>query len=191
MSSGRGRKGLREKPTYGTTLLGMQKDPAASSSGTATEPDFLPESQSQGRSPHTTHQSMPPPPPYVPPPQYPQHPPQPQPPQEDAAPAPAVAPAPGAVPGGIHQDFMPPDAQYARFTVEDLIQMLGRNGLPIIDPYRLPNTYSFCVCNIGPASKELFYWGIFFFRRLFTVTECTLYRYVHFLSCCPWTYCSC
>ncbi|KAH0939302.1 hypothetical protein HID58_006763 [Brassica napus] len=70
MSSARGRKGLREKPTYGTTLLGMQKDPAASSSGTATEPDFLPESQSQGRSPHTTHQSMPPPPPYVPPPQY-------------------------------------------------------------------------------------------------------------------------
>ena len=123
----------------------MQEYPAASSSGTAAERDFVPESLSQGRSPHTTHQSMPPPPAYVPPVSYmppPHHHPQPQPPQEDVAPSPADAPAPGAVPGGIYSDLMvPPDAPYARFTVEDLIQMPGREGLPIIHPNRPPNTY--------------------------------------------------
>ncbi|KAG2255889.1 hypothetical protein Bca4012_092914 [Brassica carinata] len=75
----------------------MQEYPAASSSGTAAERDFVPESLSQGRSPHTTHQSMPPPPAYVPPVSYmppPHHHPQPQPPQEDVAPSPADAPAP-------------------------------------------------------------------------------------------------
>ncbi|CDY50100.1 BnaA10g27830D [Brassica napus] len=95
--AGGGRKKLRNRPTYGTTLLGGQKDP---------------------KSPQMTQKSMPP-----------LHPPD-------------TAPAPVAVPGGIHPDLMvPPDSPYDRFTVEDLIQMPGRKGLPSIDPVHPANTF--------------------------------------------------
>lgn len=109
---------LRDRPTYGATFLGRQDDSSDSSSGTASTPEFVHESQSQGRSEQTNHQSMPPPhrlPLYVPPPQ-------PQPHPHDAASAPEATPAPAAALRGIHPDLMvPPDAPYARFTVEDLL----------------------------------------------------------------------
>ena len=78
-------------------------------------------------------------PPYVPPPHHPQRP---QAPPHDVAPTPEADPAPTAAPGGIHPDLMvSPDASYARFTVEDLLQMSSREGLRIIDPDRPPKTY--------------------------------------------------
>ncbi|KAH0905995.1 LOW QUALITY PROTEIN: hypothetical protein HID58_037822 [Brassica napus] len=55
--AGGGRKKLRNRPTYGTTLLGGQKDPSASSSCTVSTPDF---SQYQRKSPQMTQKSMPP-----------------------------------------------------------------------------------------------------------------------------------
>ena len=67
---------------------------------------------------------MPPPPLplYVSPAPYEPLPQQPRPSPPDAASAPDAAPAPS--PGGIHPDLMvPPDAPYARFTVEDLLQL--------------------------------------------------------------------
>uniref|UniRef100_M4FGT0 Uncharacterized protein n=1 Tax=Brassica campestris TaxID=3711 RepID=M4FGT0_BRACM len=116
--AGGGRKKLRNRPTYRTTLLGGQEDPSASSSGTVSTPDFVHESQSQRKSPQMTQKSMPPLHPHD------------------------TAPAPVAVPGVIHPDLMvPPDSPYARFTVEDLIQMPGRKGLPSIDPVHPANTF--------------------------------------------------
>lgn len=92
---GGGRGILRDRPTYGTTFLGVQDDPSApSSSGTVPAPEFVHESQSQRRSPLANQQSMPLPASYVPPPQHLQHPPQPHPPPPDASPAPDAAPAP-------------------------------------------------------------------------------------------------
>lgn len=98
---GGARRILRDRPTYGTTFLGVQDDPSApSSSGTVPAPGFVHESQSQRRSLQANQQSMPlpasyvPPAPYVPPPQHLQHPPQPHPPPPDASPAPDAAPAP-------------------------------------------------------------------------------------------------
>ncbi|KAF2606676.1 hypothetical protein F2Q68_00044658 [Brassica cretica] len=98
---GGGRRILRDRPTYGTTFLGVQDDPSGpSSSGTVPAPEFVHESQSQRRSPQENQQSMPlpasyvPPAPYVPPPQHLQHPSQPHPPPPDASPAPDAAPAP-------------------------------------------------------------------------------------------------
>lgn len=126
----------------------MPNDPSASSSSGVSAPDFVPENQSQGISLQTqTQQSLPPPPQFVPPrlfippPQHLHHPPQPQPHPQDAAPPPEPAAAPAGNPGGLHPDLMLPlDAPYARYTVEDLLQILGRKGLPIIDPDRPLNT---------------------------------------------------
>lgn len=69
-----GRKRIRNnaaRPSYADTFLG-QTDPSASSSGTASAQEHVPESQSQGKSPKTIPPSMPrpPPAPYVPPAQY-------------------------------------------------------------------------------------------------------------------------
>ena len=69
-----------------------------------------------------------------------------------AAPAPAPAPAPPApdapapgaapAPAQLHPDLLvPPNLPYARYTVEDILQMPGRGGLFIIDPDRPPNTF--------------------------------------------------
>lgn len=91
-------------------------------------------------------QSMPPPPLYVTPSQHPQHPLQPQPHLPDvvlpSASVPGAAGAPATALGGLHPDLIvSPDVPYTRFTVEDLLQMSGREGLPIIVPDRPPNTY--------------------------------------------------
>ncbi|KAG2322726.1 hypothetical protein Bca52824_015939 [Brassica carinata] len=68
MSTTRGRKRLR-RPSYETTFLGGQTDRSASTSGTATQSETVPESQSQERSPAASA-PLPPwvtPAPYVPP----------------------------------------------------------------------------------------------------------------------------
>ena len=81
--------------------------------------------------------SVPPPAPFVPP-QHPHHPPQHQAHPQNAAAAPDPPAAPAA---GLHPNLMvPPDAPYAMYTVEDLLQMPGREGLTIIEPDRPPNT---------------------------------------------------
>ncbi|XP_056850723.1 uncharacterized protein LOC130500045 [Raphanus sativus] len=143
-------------PTYGNIFFGGQYDPSSSSSGTATDQDFVPENQFHGRSPRTTFQQsmpfppsfIPPPPPYVTPPQHPQLPPQPQPPLPDAVPPPlaGATPSPAAAPGCLHPDLMvPSDAPYAKFTVEDLLQMPDREGLrrtiALHDPFQTIKSY--------------------------------------------------
>ncbi|KAG2323112.1 hypothetical protein Bca52824_016325 [Brassica carinata] len=67
--STRGRKRLRG-PSYETTFLGGLTDRSASTSGTATQSETVPESQSQERSPAASAPLPPwgPPAPYVPPP---------------------------------------------------------------------------------------------------------------------------
>ncbi|KAL0876034.1 hypothetical protein Bca101_025739 [Brassica carinata] len=62
MSTPRGRKRLR-RPTYESTFLSGQTDHSASTSGTATQSETVPESQSQERSPDAAA----PLPPWVPP----------------------------------------------------------------------------------------------------------------------------
>ncbi|KAL0741745.1 hypothetical protein Bca4012_083258 [Brassica carinata] len=68
------------------------------------------------------------PPPYQPPHQVPQ---------------PAAYQPPHQAPAapGLHPDLLvPPNAPYARYSVEDILQMPGREGLPILDPDLRPNT---------------------------------------------------
>uniref|UniRef100_M4F350 Uncharacterized protein n=1 Tax=Brassica campestris TaxID=3711 RepID=M4F350_BRACM len=152
MASSRKRiRNIAAVPSYADTFLGPS-DPSAFSSGTASTQEHVPVSQSQGRSPQYAHPFVrrPPHAPYVPlahyvppamislvhtilsmslhtRPQYDQPPPhhpdqQPPPAPDDAPPTPEASPAPAAV----HPDLMvPPNAPYARFTVEDLLQMPG------------------------------------------------------------------
>ncbi|KAF8051949.1 hypothetical protein N665_1637s0001 [Sinapis alba] len=153
-----GRKRLREnRSTYEYTFLCGQTDRSASSSGTATEPYIVPESQIQERSSPAAAAPPPwvPPAPYVPPLPRPDAPPPSAtaprppaaapPPPAAAQPPPAAALPPAGGPGAqayIHPDLLvPPDAPYARFTVEDLLQVPGREGLPVINPDRPPDTY--------------------------------------------------
>ncbi|WZZ08617.1 hypothetical protein YC2023_094538 [Brassica napus] len=138
MASSRKRiRNIAAVPSYADTFLGPS-DPSAFSSGTASTQEHVPVSQSQGRSPQTTHPFVrrPPHAPLVhiilsmslhtrpqydqPPPHHPDQ--QPPPAPDDAPPTPEASPAPAAV----HPDLMvPPNAPYARFTVEDLLQMPG------------------------------------------------------------------
>nr|VDD55576.1 unnamed protein product [Brassica oleracea] len=131
-----GRKRLRNPaaathPTYGEIFLN-RTDPSSSSSGTASAQNHVPESQSQGRSSAQKYVS---PTQYELPPYYPQYeadfqPQYDQPPPQQSAPQqpppPPLAPAPKAPPAppALHPDLMvPPNAPYARYTVEDLLQM--------------------------------------------------------------------
>ncbi|XP_056862174.1 uncharacterized protein LOC130509888 [Raphanus sativus] len=150
-----GRKRLRNRggrTSYGSTFLG-QTDPSASTSRT---PETVPESQIPSvpyvpQAPYDPHAYYPQP--YVDPttyftyeegrdhqqphdqqPQHPQQPPQPAQPAPEQVPYEPPEEAP-AVPG-LHPDLMvPPDAPYARYSVEDILRMPGREGLPVLDPY--------------------------------------------------------
>lgn len=160
-----GRKRLRNRggrTSYGSTFLG-QTDPSASTSRT---PETVPESQIPSvpyvpQAPYDPHAYYPQP--YVDPttyftyeegrdhqqphdqqphdqqPQHPQQPPQPAQPAPEQVPYEPPEEAP-AVPG-LHPDLMvPPNAPYAKYSVEDILGMPGREGLPVLDPYLRPGT---------------------------------------------------
>ncbi|KAF8116667.1 hypothetical protein N665_0015s0043 [Sinapis alba] len=108
------------RPSYYDTFVSAEGR-STSASGTALEPEAVPESQSQRVSPQMLG---PPPPHHMPPP----------PPHHMPPPAPEITPAPAAA-GGIHLDLMvPPDAPYARYTIKIFSASLAEKVYPSSTP---------------------------------------------------------